>query len=156
MNRTRLSTVHTAALRAFYESLPESVNRWYLPFPEPSWAVLNGHLAETEQGRHISLGILGDDGTILGHAFILHMQGDKPVFGIGLQPEVQGQGWGRRLMAFILAEVDRQGVPLITLTVVKSNGRAQALYEKMGFLVRGAASFRKPDDSYYMERRLNA
>ena len=104
------------------------------------------------QGKHVTLGLVDAAGTMWGHGFVLFLPEPKPVFGIGLHQDLHGQGWGRRLMQATLDEADAQHIPLVTLTVLKDNLRAQALYEKMGFCTKGDATFRLPNDCFYMER----
>jgi ribosomal protein S18 acetylase RimI-like enzyme len=113
------------------------------------------HLKETQAGRHISLGLVRPNGTVEGHVFILFTDTEKPVYGIGIQDRVQGQGWGKKLSHAVLAEADRMEKPLVTLTVVKANTRAQKLYETLGFVRKGEETFKTPNDSLYMERRIH-
>ena len=125
----------------------------YQPFgPVVKEETIVNHLREAEAGRHISFALVSPEGAIEGHSFILFTAGPKPVFGIGLQEKVHGRGWGRRLMEVVLKEVDAQNAPLVTLTVVKLNGKARALYEKLGFVLKGEETFMEKNDSYSMER----
>ncbi|MCK4602145.1 MAG: GNAT family N-acetyltransferase [Phycisphaerae bacterium] len=140
-------------LLAFYEALSDSVARLFRPFGTVDERVITEHLHETECGRHISLGLVYGDGTIKGHGLVRFLDRDKPSFGIGLCEGIQGRGWGRKLMEAVLDEADARGLSLITLTVLKENSRAIALYEKTGFEVKGEAKAKKEGDSYYMERR---
>ena len=57
--------------------------------------------------------------------------------GIGMKPELTGQGHGTAFFAFVLqyAQGNYAGVP-IRLTVAKFNDRAIHLYEKFGFVQR--------------------
>jgi ribosomal protein S18 acetylase RimI-like enzyme len=136
-------------LLAFYQGLPEAVTRFYLPFNPVNATVLNEHLA----GGHITLGLFHDD-RIVGHSFLLFLPGHHPIFGIGLDPSAQGQGWGRQLMQGVLERGDTRGLPVIELTVVKQNIRAIPLYESLGFRITGEATFQTEHDSWYMERSL--
>jgi ribosomal protein S18 acetylase RimI-like enzyme len=148
-----LTAADTAALLAFYHSLPEAVTRFFLPFGVVvTEEALRAHLEGAEAGRNVSLGLVGEAGEIQGHAFLQGVDTERPVFGIGLRERLLGQGWGRRLMRQALEEGDALGLPKTTLTVVKANRRALALYEKMGFAIRGECAFRAPGDSWYMER----
>lgn len=52
---------------------------------------------------------------------------------IGVKPEHQGQGLGRRLMAHIEREVRSRSLPAVLLEVRPSNSRAVAFYERLGF-----------------------
>ena len=147
-----LTSADAAALLAFYESLPPEVVRFYRPFDPVNMDVLLAHLREADEGRTLSLGLIGAGGRIVGHTFILGLADERPLFGIGLSPTAQGGGWGRRMTAAALAEADARGLPRVTLTVVKENVRARTLYEKMGFVVTGPATHRVQDDSLAMER----
>jgi len=55
--------------------------------------------------------------------------------GIGMKPELTGQGYGLTFFSFILGHIQEnfKGVP-IRLTVAKFNHRAIHLYEKFGFV----------------------
>ncbi len=154
MQVRRLSPTDTGRLLAFYQALSDTVTFFYEPFGELNEDVIGRHLAGAEASKHISLGLWRQDGTVLGHAFVFDVEGNKPVFGIGLNESVQGRGWGRRMTAAALAEGDARGVPLVTLTVLKANHRAIKLYEKSGFVIKGEDSFRAAHDSHYMERRV--
>jgi ribosomal protein S18 acetylase RimI-like enzyme len=155
MTIRELTSTDRDRLLAFYLSLDDDVNWFYRPFGDATPDKLAGHLVQAEAGRAISLGLCeeGDGGGILGHAFISNTDTARPVFGIGLHQRVIGQGWGRRLMEACLAEADRQGLPLVALTVLKTNERAVPLYESLGFVRTGEATFRAGNDSLAMERR---
>ena len=151
----RLTSTDAEILLAFYHSLAKPVTDFYQPFgPVVQAETITTHLAETDAGRHISLGLVEPGGAIAGHAFILSIETEKPVFGIGLCDRVHGRGWGRALMQYVLEEGDRKKLPLVTLTVVKHNTKARAMYEKIGFALKGEETFRQPNDSFYMERTL--
>jgi len=62
---------------------------------------------------------------------------DMVDLGIGMKPELTGQGHGTAFFAFVLryAQDNYEGVP-IRLTVAKFNERAIHLYEKFGFVQR--------------------
>ncbi len=139
-------------LLAFYCSLSEAVHRSFRPFDPVAEPTFRAHLEEAAQGKHVTLGLVDAAGTMWGHGFVLFLHEPKPVFGIGLHQDLHGQGWGRRLMQATLDEADARKIPLVTLTVLKDNLRAQALYEKMGFCTKGDATFRLPNDCFYMER----
>ena len=52
---------------------------------------------------------------------------------IDLLPELQGQGFGRRLMDTLRAALAEQGVPAVHLEMVTANVRARAFYDRLGF-----------------------
>jgi len=152
MEIRKLTADDSAGLAAFYASLSDEVNWFYRPFDDPTEEVLREHLAGGDAGRHVILGIVDDDGSIAGHAFILSVASEGPVFGIGLHQSIHGKGLGRRLTVAILEEAGRLALPLVTLTVMKENVRAKTLYQSLGFELRGECGFRSPGDSLYMER----
>ena len=149
-----LTAKDTEKLLRFYESLSERVARMFRPFDPISREVLHTHLLEADAGKHISLALFRQDATVQGHAFVLFLNREKPVFGIGLHEHLHGQGWGRQMASTVLERADASGLPLVTLTVLKENTRAISLYHKIGFKMRGEATFREQDDSYYLERML--
>jgi len=156
MRIRRLTTNDTARLVAFYESLSDEVHWFYRPFTDITAEALWDHLAGSDDLRHIIKGVVDDTGAVVGHAFILNTDGPEPVLGIGLHQSVHGKGLGRELMVRVLDEADAWGLPLVTLTVVKTNHRAVRLYESLGFEIRGEVSFRSENDSHYMERHRPA
>ncbi len=148
-----LTVNHCARLLEFYTTLSPDVTALFQPFgPHVTEDTIRRHLAETDADKHISLGLRAEDGPIAGHGFILFTETDRPVFGIGLREGVHGRGLGRRLMQAVLDEGDARGLLMITLTVLRVNTKARSLYEKMGFVVKGQATFRDANDSWYMER----
>lgn len=52
---------------------------------------------------------------------------------INLLPETQGQGWGRRLIDTLLAELAERGVPALHLGMDPRNAGAGSFYERIGF-----------------------
>jgi len=52
---------------------------------------------------------------------------------IDLLPELQGAGWGRRLIDTLVAQLAEQGVPGVHLIAPRNNRGAQAFYPKVGF-----------------------
>ncbi len=147
-----LQPLDAQRLLAFYSSLSEAVHGSFRPFDPITEPTFQTHLEEAAHGKHLTLGLLNGAGTIGGHGFVLLLHEPKPVFGIGLHQDIHGQGWGRRLMQATLDEADARQIPLLTLTVLKENTRARTLYEKMGFATKGDATFRLPNDCFYMER----
>ena len=140
------------SLLSFYTSLPDSVRYFFEPFPKLSKNVLTNHLKAADAGEAISMGVVDKEGAVLGHAFILGIRDEKPVFGIGLIPCVYGQGWGKKMMEAVLKRADELGLPRMTLTVIKGNQRAFGLYKKMGFEVKGEHTCHEKNDSFFMER----
>ena len=101
------------------------------------------------------------------NCFIL-LDGDQIVCGVVcgpgeidsvvVNPKYQGQGWGRKITQFALAQLQQreQGPKPITLSVTKWNQRAIALYQSMGFEISMEATAhgintQNPDGSWFFE-----
>jgi RimJ/RimL family protein N-acetyltransferase len=148
-----LAMTDLPVLLEFYMNLSAQVISTYQPFgPTVTEAALRDHLANTESGVHISLGLFDETGSICGHTFILAVNSAAPVFGIGLDERVIGKGLGRLMASRVLAAADAQGLELVTLTVVKTNTRAWKLYESLGFQRSGETTFLQPNESFCMEK----
>lgn len=52
---------------------------------------------------------------------------------IDLLPELQGQGWGRRLIDTLRAALAERGVPAVHLGMDPANTGARAFYDRLGF-----------------------
>ncbi len=52
---------------------------------------------------------------------------------IDLLPEAQGQGWGRRLIDMLVAELQGRGVPGLHLVATADNAGALSFYPRVGF-----------------------
>jgi GNAT superfamily N-acetyltransferase len=150
-----LTTADLKAFEDFYHSLSEGTVKLFAPFgPTPTREALLAHLRETEAGDHLSLGLFNEAGEMEGHGFMLHLAG-TPSFGLGLRDRMQGEGWGPKLMAAVMADPRVASLPLITLTVVKTNDRARRIYERWGFVIvtEGTPEW-LTDEHWYMERRI--
>lgn len=151
-----LSTLDLPALLGFYTNLPESVTRTFQPFgPVVTEDTLKDHLDGADNGKHISLGLFAEDGSVCGHSFIWDVGSETPVFGIGLAECAQGKGLGREIMTRVLSEADTLGIKMVALTVVKTNEKAWKLYESLGFRVTGETTFLSENDSFCMVRKYS-
>ena len=142
----------TLELLRFYRSLPPWVVHWYDPFPGIDEERIATHIGQVAAGHAVSYVLCAPDDAIHGHAFVLAIDGDAPVFGIGLCEAAIGRGHGRALMHRVIDDVDDRGTPVVTLTVFRDNERARRLYETFGFFCTGDASCRSPGDSFAMRR----
>ena len=57
--------------------------------------------------------------------------------GLAVDPQLQGGGVGRALVAAAADEARRRGARKLSLRVLGTNDRARALYERCGFVVEG-------------------
>jgi ribosomal protein S18 acetylase RimI-like enzyme len=151
MELRALTSSDLPALLSFYAGLSKAVCDMFEPFgPVVAEEKLRTHLADTENGVNVSYALF-DGASIVGHVFIWNIESDAPVFGIGLADRAQGQGWGRKMANRVLVDADARGKK-VSLTVIKKNLRAIALYETLGFRRTGDATFRTQADSLAMDR----
>lgn len=139
------------ALLAFYWSLSDAVARVFLPPGPVAEDTVRDHLDSVADERTISL-VLDRDGVIMGHASLQGLDRGTPMVSIGLRDEIIGYGYGRQLLARLLQIADDRGIPVTALSVVRTNRRAIALYERMGYRRKRLATFREHNDSWHMER----
>jgi GNAT superfamily N-acetyltransferase len=74
----------------------------------------------------------------------------RPRLGIGLLPEVRGQGLGRELMQRVLDVARERGASEVRLVVHKTNIPGIALYHRVNFSIVGPFSQQQRGDSYEM------
>jgi len=69
---------------------------------------------------------------------------------MGVHPDAQGRGVGRRLLQAAVAQASAAGVLNLELNVLAANARAIALYRSMGFVevLRRERFLRRPDGSW--------
>ncbi len=68
---------------------------------------------------------LPDEVTTTPQAFVAYM---------AVEPELQGRGVGKALLAAAESEAKRRGLPYISLMVTEDNGAARRLYERGGYV----------------------
>lgn len=70
---------------------------------------------------------------VIGFAILSHGAGEGHVLNLGLKPEYQRRGFGRRLLRALIDDARRLGLSTVFLEVRASNARAIALYNDEGF-----------------------
>lgn len=70
---------------------------------------------------------------VMGYAIVQLVMDEAHLLNLCIRPDMQGQGYGRRILEHIIEHVKTRAVTLIVLEVRRSNIRAQRLYEQMGF-----------------------
>lgn len=74
---------------------------------------------------------------------------------VWVRPEARGQGWSRRIMAALHAQLQAQGVPLARLETGIHQPEALGLYRALGYAERPPFGDYRPDPlSLFMELRL--
>ncbi len=74
-----------------------------------------------------------EGGEILGYCGVLTALDQGDVLNVGVRPDLQGQGIGRRLVGALIKKMDERGVSSLYLEVRTSNQAAIGLYEASGF-----------------------
>jgi ribosomal-protein-alanine N-acetyltransferase len=69
----------------------------------------------------------------IGYGVMSMIAGEAQILNICIDPQMQGQGLGRRLLQHLIAEAGRKSADTIFLEVRSSNEAAFALYESAGF-----------------------
>jgi ribosomal-protein-alanine N-acetyltransferase len=72
-------------------------------------------------------------GVILGYAIVQLVMDEAHLLNICVEPNMQGQGLGRRIMEHIIDFANTREIALMVLEVRRSNKRAQGLYAQLGF-----------------------
>lgn len=103
------------------------------------------------EGRHT---FVAEDGELLGYAELWRV---PPSFcrhvgelAIGVRPDAQGRGLGRRLMESVLERAEAIGIERLQLFMRSDNPRAYALYESLGFQTESVKRrfVKLPDGTY--------
>jgi ribosomal-protein-alanine N-acetyltransferase len=123
------------AIRAMTAEDAEAIAAWHYPGPYAfyDWEQDPGDLAELldpgEWGRRY---FAADAEGELAGFFVLKPHGDSTEIGLGLRPDLTGQGLGAR---FLEAGLRFGGAERYTLAVAAFNQRAITVYERAGFAV---------------------
>lgn len=152
--RPTLGALHTSDIAACVE-----LERRLFAADDPwSAAAFAGELA---QGHHY-LGAYLPDGVLVGYAGLAVVgrppRAEAEVHTIGVHPDWQGKGVGRRLLRALLERADSLGAPTF-LEVRTDNAPAIALYEAHGFAVLGLRKrYYQPSgaDAFTMRREPSA
>lgn len=84
-----------------------------------------------QDGRVVGYAIVQRTSPLPSHAHVLLING------VAVDPSMQGQGLGRRLVEAAQAEAVRRGARKLSLRVLSDNANARHLYESCGFVVEG-------------------
>ncbi|MDH5182877.1 MAG: ribosomal protein S18-alanine N-acetyltransferase [Gammaproteobacteria bacterium] len=85
------------------------------------------------------------DGEIVAYAFASIAAGESHLLNITVKPEVQGLGFGRRMLFHMLDLIQAQHVDTVYLEVRPSNKAARKLYRSVGFEQIGIRKGYYPD-----------
>lgn len=142
------------ALQTFYNHLSPEV-RWR--FAPLGWCSgLTDCLAfcrAQRQGERYDV-VLDNGREIVGWAFVSRLNTPRAYLGIGIADRYCSQGLGKVLMQAVCDEARRLGKEAIDLIVIKSNERAQKLYERFGFVRTGERPGQDGQEFYEMVATL--
>jgi len=127
------------ALQAFYNALSDEARRLFRPLgPTASLDSTTAICSGCEAGTRYDL-VLEYDGRIVGWVFIAGLDGDEANYGIGIDGEFVGRGYGRQLTQAVIDHARKLGKKAITLCHVVDNERAHRLYTSFGFEPTGTS-----------------
>jgi ribosomal protein S18 acetylase RimI-like enzyme len=75
------------------------------------------------------------NGQTIGMVFADYEQHDPLIFGLGLLPEFQGEGFGKQFLSLLIDHLFSRGARKVKLEVDSNNKRAIHLYQQLGFAV---------------------
>lgn len=116
MREDDLAAVHMVEARAYEFPWTVGIFRDCLRADYPAWVMYSSR-----------------DSRIVGYYLMSIAAGEAHVLNICIAPELQGQGYGRRLLHALLSMARGRGVARVFLEVRPSNANAIALYFDEGF-----------------------
>ncbi len=107
-------------------------NTFSLPWPEDSFRY---EMEENPAARYLVA--TDDTGAVIGYAGAWMIYDESHITNIAVAEPCRGQGIGMQLTKALIQYAANLGVEYMTLEVRRSNLRAQAMYEKLGFIQLG-------------------
>lgn len=100
------------------------------PMSENNLADCFGHLYRV-------IGLMKNDGELLGFAIVQQIVDEATLLDICLSPQQQGRGYGHLLLMAVIDGAKAAKAVVLMLEVRESNLAARALYQKLGFVETG-------------------
>lgn len=100
------------------------------PMSENNLADCFGHLYRV-------IGLMQNDGDLLGFAIVQQIVDEATLLDICLSPQQQGRGYGHLLLTAVIDDAKAAKAVVLMLEVRESNLAARALYQKRGFVETG-------------------
>ena len=72
----------------------------------------------------------------------------------GVMPEMRGTGIGTQLLQTRIAEARQSGYRIVSLDVETHNGKAEALYQRLGFVITGSKAMKGRDGKEYACKKM--
>ncbi len=105
-------------------AIEKSANR----FP---WSIKN--FADSLDAGHYAYVYCDPYDVILGFAIVQLVMDEAHLLNLCVRPDMQGKGYGRRILEHIIDYANSRSAALLILEVRYSNQRARNLYEQFGF-----------------------
>jgi len=81
--------------------------------------------------------VLEEEGGIVGYVTFRTVVDEGHLMNIAVATERRGEGWGRRLLAYVIETCRSNGALYLYLEVRPSNVAARTMYERTGFVEQG-------------------
>lgn len=104
-----------------------SIEREVYPFP---WT--RGNFADSLAAGYDAW-VFESDGRLLGYAILMWLPDEAHLLNIAVAKDLQGRGYGRAFLDWLLRQVQSRGLATMLLEVRPSNTAARALYERASF-----------------------
>lgn len=92
--------------------------------------------AEEDEEYYIgdfSVFICNADGKEVGYGQIIYTNGQYTIVNLGILEEYRGQGYGEKLVKYLINLCNKENIPYVHIRVEKKNHKAISLYYKIGF-----------------------
>jgi ribosomal-protein-alanine N-acetyltransferase len=106
-------------------------------FPDTAWSPAQfwGELARDNRFYFVLTESDSQGSEVWGYAGLAVVPPEADIQTVAVSPQVQGQGWGSRLVDTLLESARMQGCTSVILEVAHSNESALRLYARAGFSV---------------------
>jgi ribosomal-protein-alanine N-acetyltransferase len=96
--------------------------------------------------------VLEEDGCIVGYTTFRTVVDEGHLMNIAVASGRRGEGWGRRLLAYVIETCRGRGALYLYLEVRPSNVAARTMYERTGFVEQGVRKryYRDGEDALLM------
>lgn len=93
-------------------------------------------VTESINSKKIEAYVAKTDSELIGVCNVNLESEDVSIFGLGISPEYQGNGFGKEMLNLIIKKLLNMNISSITLEVDSSNNKAFNLYTKNGFTIK--------------------
>ena len=120
-----------------------------------------GNFIDSLAAGHPAWLLMDADGALLGYFVAMFGVGELHLLNITVAPAVQGRGHARRLIEALVGLARERRASQLWLEVRETNGRARAMYGRLGFVQVGQrknyypAGFGRREDAVVMSLQIN-